>query len=396
MIRVLIQPGSAIEAFAAIKTEWRQLFAAVECSPFLSWEWMSVWFESFGEDRIPFILKAYRAETLIGILPMFLAKREILGLRFNRLSLMGEDAGGADHLDLIAKPEDRTEAISAIFDFLQRDTSCDLIRLENLTGGSETIGLLKSQSRAKTSRLPRFTESISAVCPQIDLTSGWEFVLKQSKRASNFKRRLKQIEKIEGFDYRSRTSSDDVLAAFDRFLHLHDKRMQKYGGSELSGHPRLVAFQRRLVPELANAGLIRFDELWTKGECRSSIYALDDGSTFYYYNSGFDPEFSHLSVGLVLLGLSIKNAIERGNAVFDFLRGDETYKFDWANRISQLATVTLNRNTLPVIAYESVGAAWNGIRNFSKSALPTGFAESVGTYRRSWKRNHLPSVSENE
>lgn len=391
MIRILIQPGSAREAIAGTKTEWRKLFAAVKCSPFLSWEWMSVWFESFAEHGEPYILKAYRGDMLIGILPMFLKKREILGLRFNRLSLMGEGSGGADHLDLIAKPDDRAEALAAIFDFLGSDRSCDLIRLENLSGGSETVDLLRSLSRAATSRLPRFTESISEVCPQIDLADGWESVLKKSKRAVNFTRRLKQLGRTEGYEYRSITSSDEALDAFDRFLHLHDRRMQKYGGSEVSGHPRLVAFQRMLVPRLASAGLIRFDELWTGGECRSSIYGLDDGRTFYYYNSGFDPEYSHLSVGLVLLGLSIKNATTRGNAVYDFLRGGEAYKFDWANRCENTVNISLNRNTVPVIAYEHVGEAWAGLRNFSKSALPAAIAESVGIYRRTWKRNHMLS-----
>lgn len=393
MLSVLIQPGSAIEVFAAIKAEWQQLFATVECSPFLSWEWMSVWFESFGENRLPVILKVCRGDSLIGILPMFLEKRKILGLRFDRLSLMGEGVGGADHLDLIARPDDKAEAISAVFDFLQRDRRFDVVQLENLSCGSGTAGLLRILSGAKNSRLPRFTESVGVVCPQIDLMDGWQSVLAGSKRAANFKRRLKQIEKISGFDYRTVTSPSEAPGAFDRFLHLHDKRWQTRGGSELTGHPRLVAFQRKLVPELAHAGIIRFDELWAGGACRSSIYGLEDGRTFYYYNSGFDPEFSHLSVGLVLLGLSVKSATERGISVYDFLRGDETYKFDWANRRANMVGVSLSRDTASVIAYDLAVQGWTGIQSFLKSALPPGTATLVGAYSRAWRRNHLLSTS---
>ena len=57
--RIEIQPGTAAEAFAGIKDDWQALFAVSEGAPFLSWEWMSVWFDQFGEGRQPVILKAY-------------------------------------------------------------------------------------------------------------------------------------------------------------------------------------------------------------------------------------------------------------------------------------------------------------------------------------------------
>ena len=386
MKRVVVHIESANEVFAAIKTEWRELFAAARCSVFLSWEWMSVWFESFGDNRTPFILKACRDGKLIGILPMYLEKRRILGMRFNRLSLMGEGPGGADYLDLIAKPDDRDEALSAIFDFLQRERKFDIICLGNLAADSGTVRFLKNLSRTKSSPLTHFNETVTAVCPHIDLTGGWDAVLAQSKRSSNFSRKLKKLERMNGFEYRSITSADETGEAFERFLRLHEKRWLKEGGSELSGHPRLISFQRRLVEQVSRAGLIRFDELWVDGECRSSVYGLDDGQTFYYYNSGFDPEYSHLSVGLVLLGLSVQNAIGRGNSIYDFLRGDEAYKFDWANRRTNLVTISLHRNTFPVIASEGIGRAWLSLRNISKFALPAGIAEMLKGWWRARKR----------
>jgi CelD/BcsL family acetyltransferase involved in cellulose biosynthesis len=46
------------------------------------------------------------------------------------------------------------------------------------------------------------------------------------------------------------------------------------------------------------------------------------------YNSGLDPaEYGHLSPGIVLLAYTIEHAIELKRDVFDFLRGDEQYKY---------------------------------------------------------------------
>ena len=47
------------------------------------------------------------------------------------------------------------------------------------------------------------------------------------------------------------------------------------------------------------------------------------------YNSGFDPGRAALSPGLVLLTHLIRDAIARGKTRFDFLRGEERYKYEF-------------------------------------------------------------------
>ncbi len=385
MSQISIEKANGEDVFASLQAEWRQLFAAGKCSsPFLSWEWLSVWHKWFGAGRTPFILKAYRENRLIGLLPLCWQEKKVLGMRFNRLGFIGETQGGADYLDLIAKPEDKAEILSAIFDFLKKENDFDVLCLENLASDSATVGFLQNF----TKRQLRYTGLTSAICPQINLSEGWEAVLKQSKRNSNFKRRLKQLEKMPDFEFRSITSPDEAQAAFERFFHLHQRRWLNNGGSELSGHPRLVSFQRDLIPMLAQTGLLRFDEIWVEGECRASIYGLDDGQTFFYYNSGYDLDWSNKSVGLVLIGLSVKNAIARGNSLYDFLRGDETYKFDWANQKAELVTAKLSRKTVPALVYEEINRAGRGFRSISKSALPSGLAKTLKTWQRARKRNH--------
>jgi CelD/BcsL family acetyltransferase involved in cellulose biosynthesis len=47
----------------------------------------------------------------------------------------------------------------------------------------------------------------------------------------------------------------------------------------------------------------------------------------WVYNSGLDFQFSELSLGWVLLGHLLEWAIENGRQCFDFMRGDEQYKY---------------------------------------------------------------------
>ena len=53
---------------------------------------------------------------------------------------------------------------------------------------------------------------------------------------------------------------------------------------------------------------------------------FDYGSSRLLYNSGYNPEFSYYSVGLLLNALCLREAIEQGIGYFDFLRGPEAYK----------------------------------------------------------------------
>ena len=49
---------------------------------------------------------------------------------------------------------------------------------------------------------------------------------------------------------------------------------------------------------------------------------------WWLYNSGYDPSYSFYSVGLLLKAQSIHWAIEQGKKKYDFLRGNERYKYD--------------------------------------------------------------------
>jgi CelD/BcsL family acetyltransferase involved in cellulose biosynthesis len=50
-----------------------------------------------------------------------------------------------------------------------------------------------------------------------------------------------------------------------------------------------------------------------------------------FYNAGIDPEAKELSPGVVLAACYVRAALEAGAKHFDFLRGDESYKYEWGS-----------------------------------------------------------------
>lgn len=92
---------------------------------------------------------------------------------------------------------------------------------------------------------------------------------------------------------------------------------------------RMEAFFRRVVAAFVERGAARLWFLDTASGPIASFITLEWDDTVGLYNSGFRPDRATLSPGVVLLAHLIRDAIERGKRRFDFLRGEERYKYEF-------------------------------------------------------------------
>lgn len=60
------------------------------------------------------------------------------------------------------------------------------------------------------------------------------------------------------------------------------------------------------------------------------------------FRTAFDTEYSEVRPGMLLFGESIRRSVESGFQLYDFLRGDEEYKFRLGGieRFSKRITIT--------------------------------------------------------
>src|SRR5260370_40576871 len=76
--------------------------------------------------------------------------------------------------------------------------------------------------------------------------------------------------------------------------------------------------------------MVRFEELWAQGACRATYYGFERGDHYWLYQTGYDPGRAKKSVAFVRMGLSIKEAAQRGGRYYDLSRGPDAYHFDEA------------------------------------------------------------------
>ena len=84
---------------------------------------------------------------------------------------------------------------------------------------------------------------------------------------------------------------------------------------------------RASVHAAFRAGWLQLAFMEVNGSKAAGYLNFDYGDRIYVYNSGLDFNYGDLSPGWVLLGYLFQWANEHGRSEFDFMRGDEDYKY---------------------------------------------------------------------
>jgi CelD/BcsL family acetyltransferase involved in cellulose biosynthesis len=107
--------------------------------------------------------------------------------------------------------------------------------------------------------------------------------------------------------------------------------------------PEREQFFTKIAIELAHENSTRLCFLEVDGEKMATSLSFVCREVRYLYNSGYNPAQSRLSVGLLNHALAIKSSIEEGHRIFDFMRGDESYKYHLGGIDRQIFALTASR-----------------------------------------------------
>lgn len=139
------------------------------------------------------------------------------------------------------------------------------------------------------------------------------------KERHEIRRKRRRYERIVG-EVRHETHRGPGWA-FDEFVRLHRRAEGEKGSFLNDDHLRLFA-------KLAELDGWRIDVLRTPQDgAAAAVFGYSDPTGYYLYNSAYEAELREASPGAVLLGTMIERAVSERMPRFDFLKGDEGYKF---------------------------------------------------------------------
>jgi CelD/BcsL family acetyltransferase involved in cellulose biosynthesis len=297
--------------------------------PFLHPAWLRTWLSEFGGNYEPLLLTCTRGDV-VGVAPLMRSD--------GRLSFIG-DASICDFMDVLVDPDHAHEAYDDLWQQLCAEDWSE-IELWGLMASSPTRGQIKAFAASQGYSV---TEELEAVAPRLDLPDSWDAYLATlgKKDRHELRRKIRKLyESGAGVTFDVLSTQADVVASMDEFLDLHTRsRADKTDFMT----PEMEIFFRRMASAMAAEGLVRLFMLRVNGKPAASVLCFDAGSHLYLYNSGYDPEFSSLSVGLVSKALCLQWAIENGMTGLDFLRGDEPYKYDMGAKDQEIYRIRLSR-----------------------------------------------------
>lgn len=330
--------------FDALHDEWNALLEqSVSRVPFLRAEYMQAWWAHLGGGEWPtaeLLVVTARADSgeLLGVAPLFGSRN-----RDGRPAvLLIGSIEISDYLDfIVARPQ--AEAFCAAV--LERLTEPDVpdwevVDLYNLPASSPTRAAV---GRAAAAHGWPATERTLEPVPAITFPGDFDTYLAtmvDKKERQEIKRKIRRAEggeeKVTWRIVQSAENIETEIAAFVNMMALNPDKARFLT-------PAMRAQFFDTARAAATHGWLHLAFLEVNGDRAAAYLSFDFARRLWVYNSAIDQRFNALSPGWVLLGYLLKWCIENKHQAFDFMRGDEDYKFRFGAVAGKIYRVQVSR-----------------------------------------------------
>lgn len=271
--------------------------------PFLTWEWHNDWFQTLGASYTPLTF-------IIGneVAASFARKGD--GLIF---------AGGdeiADYLDIVG---DDSKKQSAWGEIIQQSAALGVqeILLRNVPENSATKTYFSNMQGAECTQ--------EDTTPQFLLPNSWEDYLNSlsKKYRHELERKIRKFnrEHPDSEIIESTNPADDISILFDL--------MEKDDAKKIFLTAEMKEFFLRIANTFSSHTSLRYIRLGDKKIAATLSFVMNN--SHYLYNSGFDKDCCSIA-GFFLKAMNIQHAISHHARSYNFLQGNERYKYELAGQ----------------------------------------------------------------
>lgn len=318
-------------SFASIADRWDQLLQQCgSATVFLSCAWQQVWWSRFANGASLALLEVTRAGRPVAIAPLMRSQGVV--------SFLG-DTDLVDYHDFLIAGAESGPVAEAVFKHVAAWPEVHTIDLKSMPADSPTLGAFKTAAGAGQWRLE---DSFEDVAPGVTLPETFDEYVSglEKKDRHELRRKLRRLNAagtVTQDDYRS---PEEIERAFDEFI-----RLVRLSSPEKDAFltAERVRFMREATVALAHGGMASLLMLNLDGRRVASSLSFRLRDRSYGYNSGYDPEYRQLAVGLLNHALALERAIAEGVRYFDFMRGSEHYKYDLGARDREIRHVVVRR-----------------------------------------------------
>lgn len=343
-------PQSTWDALAA-RTPW--------ATPFSAWAFQRAWWDAYSDNAHEETLvlvpaDAPRGADPVAIVPLMHRHEREPSDALTHTRLRGEPhveatpvpptakavffgaSYHADYATILGSADDLPAVAEALVDYWA-GPDCgpwDVLDLRRLRCGDPAADALAAAFGAREIEYG-WTLNVERedVCPVATLPVGGtmdDYLATLGKKERHEIRR--KVRRAEAAGAIELADAVDPLAELDDFIDLHQRRWGADGlfPPTIGGDQSRVLI-RRMFELFGEDGPLRLTFLTVGGRRIAAGIHFQTAAGILYYNAGVDPDARDLSPGVVMVYAYIERALAAGLTRMDFLRGDESYKYEWGS-----------------------------------------------------------------
>lgn len=320
--------------FQRLRTAWDSIYQSdPEAQFFLSWQWLAGALERYPGEWL--VLVAYGADgTHLGFLP--LRRKTIWSKSRQQLRNELQFAGRlfwADYGSILCLPE-HEEAVLGAFASHLKQLYWSHFYLKGFSISDRRFGLFMAPFADERFIVESMKSTINEgetdnlVSPYIDLPNTFDAYLAE-KLSSNTRQKVRRfLRKLEASSEYQLTTTNAATQVRD--VQILETLWSKMRSEQKGANTQRLAMKYGMIVQRGLEDKTCHLLILWHGDTPLGVLAsfVDwDKSRLLFFVSGRDEDFRELPVGLILHACNVRWAIEHGVRTYDFLRGNEPYKY---------------------------------------------------------------------
>jgi len=290
--------------------------------------WLQNWWQNFGAGSELYLRSVWQDERLIGLAP--------LQIKNAQTSFVGS-INVCDYLDFVTVPGSERDFLNAVLEDLKGKGIRELV-LETVRPDSAVVTYLLPLALEKQYKVDYKKVDVSL---DLELPGNWEGYLNllDGKQRHELKRKMRNLQGSGEVAYRVIEEKQALLDSTGIFLQLFPEYRQDKAQFLTA---EMQTYFRSLATALATTGILKYGQLEIERKIVAMIMYFDYNDSVFLYNSAYVPEYKPLSVGIISKANCIEDCIARRKKRFDFLKGNEPYKYNLAGKEIPLYSCKIN------------------------------------------------------
>lgn len=368
VMSIQIEKITSRDALAGLESEWNALLQRSASDTItLTHQWLSTWWDTFGENRELLVLLAREGEKLVGIAPLLRRRVRRFGVPLRRLEFLASGEAEADeicsdYLDFILEAGREREVLGLMIEFLGRDSGWDELILTDIAGESPNVELLREIG---ATRGLSFEITRDQTCIFVPLPGSRDELMRtissqKRKRLNKDRRTFAACEmRVQKFD-----GPNEFDAAFEILVRLHQERWTARGFPGSFSSAKFLRFHRELASKIVPCGWLKIWVMWQEDAPLCAVYDFFYAGKIFHYQSGMSARPTPLiSPGMLIWDFALEDAIAGGLSECDFLKGEVGgYKTSWGGQTRPILQLRLARGGPRERLFQGVARIVNQLR----------------------------------